>query len=566
MTKHWPVKHRRFARAPLARLRGPGRERGFTLLELLAALALAAIMIGGVVAMVNSSAEDTRGQQAALYQAQLTTAASQLIQQNSAALLTQASASTPVVVPFKSTTSPYQLVTYLSATMQGQNAYGQAPCLLVYTGANGALQGLLVTEGGQTISDTELGYIAANSGQGGGSIPATNNAAGAALGAFGAWSMAKPNPAGVSCSGTRTGTGHLASEVFFNSSLAQNSDFLYRVAVPGFPAANTMQVPIVLATETDYAGCTASGSISADTLGNVLSCQDGVWEPQASFHWRSPVADAAALAALPSPRQGDVAMTLATNRAYTFDGTTWNAVAVDEQGNLSVPGTLNLGNGQILGAVCTEPASATAVSTDASSRVLSCVNGTWQSQSEILPAAAVADSNCAIEVSNPGATDFPNCTGSPSAATFDPNNGYDVSVVTRTVPPMPKNGNISIYAWAHMTDAFVATCPGPPQDLSQGGGAYETLFAELVDNDTQDTIASAVNQSSRIEADVANVNLSLTYALPVNKTGYFVRFTTFWVIFAPSVNPANFHPSFCNGSTFTPQTGVVTSWTITPFY
>ncbi|HEV3104060.1 MAG TPA: shufflon system plasmid conjugative transfer pilus tip adhesin PilV, partial [Trinickia sp.] len=297
------------------------RARGFTMIEMLAALALAALMIAGVTALINSSLEDTRAQQTALYQSQMTAAATQLVQQNYVALAAQATTATPVVVSLNG--APYQLSSYLSNATNGQNPYGQTPCLLVYAAPTpGALQALLVTEGGRTIADPELGYIAANAGAGGGAIQATNNAGGAATGAYGAWSVGTPNPAGATCSGTKTGKGHLASLVSYNGTQSQNTDYLYRVAVPGNPGANTMQVPIVLATQADYAGCASRGAIAADASGNVLTCMSGTWEPQASFHWRGPVANAAALAALPSPAAGDVAMTLATNRAYTYTGTT----------------------------------------------------------------------------------------------------------------------------------------------------------------------------------------------------------------------------------------------------
>jgi prepilin-type N-terminal cleavage/methylation domain-containing protein len=535
------------------------RERGFTMIEILAALALAALMIAGVTVLINSSLEDTRAQQAARYQSQMAAAARQLIQQNYSALIAQATTATPVVVKLNG--SPYQLSSYLSSAMNGTNAYGQTPCLLVYAATTaGALQALLVTEGGQTIPDPELGYIAANSGTGGGSIPLTNNPGGGAIGAYGSFTVPAPNPANASCSGSKTGTGHLASLLFYNGTQAQNSDYLYRVGVPGDPAANTMQVPIVLANQADYAACPTSGAIAADALGNVLNCEAGLWEPQASFHWRGPVADAAALSALPSPAAGDVAMTLATNRAYTYTGQTWQALAVDEQGDLA------LGNQQTEGAPCAPTAaSTTPVSTDASGRVLSCQNGTWQSQSEINPLTVATDTDCAISVGQPGTSDFI-CNTAPSAPAFNPIMGYWFTTVVRRVPVLPTNGAISIYAWVHLEDAYVTNCPGAPQDLSNGQGAYATLYAQLIDADTGNTIASAVNQSSKIEGDLANVNLTVTHALPQNNSGYLVQFTTYWIIYG-GANPESFRPSYCGtGNNIFPLSGVVTSWNITPFY
>jgi prepilin-type N-terminal cleavage/methylation domain-containing protein len=527
------------------------RERGFTMIEMLAALALAALMIAGVTVLINSSLEDTRAQQAARYQSQMTAAAKQLIQQNYSALVAQATTATPVVVKLNS--SPYQLSSYLSSAMNGTNAYGQTPCLLVYAAPTaGALQALLVTEGGETIPDPELGYIAANSGTGGGSIQATNNPGGAAMGAYGSWTVPVPNPAGASCSGTKTGFGHLASLVFYNGTQAQNSDYLYRVGVPGDPAANTMQVPIVLANQTDYAACTTSGAIAADALGNVLNCEAGVWEPQASYHWRGPVADAAALSALPSPMAGDVAMTLATNRAYTYTGQTWQALAVDEQGVLA------LGNMETVGAPCAPTAaSSTPVSTDASGRVLSCQDGTWETQTEIEPASSMT--GCTMIIASPGANDYPTCAPPPSMDyyaspyTDNPTNGtfsYAYSVpVTLTKP-----GIIVASTWAHMNDG---SCPNTSGSLAQISQSIDVL------DNTNTDIAHTESQGPTLNSDSGGINNSLTQSgMPGT---YTVVVTTNWATYAGITTP--WVSSYCSQYGYpVPNTPVAAGWSINSYY
>ncbi|TKC86957.1 prepilin-type N-terminal cleavage/methylation domain-containing protein [Trinickia terrae] len=545
---------------------------GFTMIELLAALALAAIMVAGVAVMTNSMLEDTRAQQAALYQSQLTAAATQLIQQNYSALAAAATTSTPVVASLSG--SAYQMSTYMSSAMNNVNAYGQTPCLLIYgTSTAGALQALLVTEGGTTIPDAQLGFIAANAGSGGGSIQAMNNAGGAANGAFGSWTVASPNPAGASCSGTKTGVGHVASLIYYNGTQAQNADYLYRIAVPGDTTANTMQVPIGLATtETDYAACTQTAAIAADAASNVVICQQGPtssaqWVPQASYHWREPVADYASLASVAVAAQGDVRMTAKTNRAYTYNGSTWQALAVDEAGDLA------LGNAQTLGAACPTVASGTTlISTDSTGRVLSCnskTGATWQAQAEINPQTVAADTDCAIAVGQAGATDFV-CGTTPTAAAYDSTRGYYASVVTRSVPVLPANGAISVYAWAHLQDAYVTACPSTPKDISNGAGAYIVLYAELLDlskSGAAQTIASVVNQSSKIVADLANVSVNLTHAMPLNNgAGYAVRLTTWWMVYG-GADSTSFQPSYCGtGNNIFPLNGVVTSWNINPLY
>jgi prepilin-type N-terminal cleavage/methylation domain-containing protein len=544
---------RRMPRAPFSRLRYG--QRGFTMIEMLAALALAAMMIAGITVLINSSLEDTRALQAARYQSVMATAARQLIQQNDAALTAQATTTTPVVVNLNG--SPYQLSSYLSNAMNNENAYGQTPCLLIYPATTtGALQALLVTEGGQTIPDSELGYIAANSGTGGGSIPVTNNSGGAAMGAYGSWTVPAPNPAGASCSGTKTGPGHLASLVYYNGTQAQNSDYLYRVGVPGDPAANTMEVPIILANQTDYAACTTSGAVAADTLGNVLDCQAGVWEPQASYHWRGPVADAAALSTLQSPTAGDVAMTLATNRAYTYTGQTWQALAVDEQGILA------LGNMQTEGSACAPTAaSTTPVSTDATGRVLSCQNGTWQTQSEIEPASS--QTACTIIMASPGADDYPTCTPPPStnyyASPFTYNSTNGTFSYTYSIPvTLTKPGVIVASTWAHMNDGTCSARPYAAEaQLSQSVDIYENI------NNTNTDIGHTESQGPTLTNDSGGINNSLTQSGTAGT--YSVVVTTNWATYAGVTTP--WTSSFCGeNGTVVANTPIAAGWSINSYY
>ncbi|MFM0733752.1 shufflon system plasmid conjugative transfer pilus tip adhesin PilV [Paraburkholderia sediminicola] len=528
--------------------------RGFTMIEVLVALAITALMVGGMMSMMNSTLEDTRGQQAALYQQQLGAAAKQLIQQNYTALSAAATSTTPVVVPLVG--SPYQLSTFLSANVSNTNAYRQTPCLLVYGGTGGALQGLLVTEGGTTIPDPELGYISANSGQGGGSIPSINNAGGAAKGAFGAWSVATPNPAGASCTGTKAGGGHLASEVFFNGSQAQNADFLYRVAVPGNPAANTMQVPIVLAKQyVDYSGCSTRGAIAADATGNVVNCDGTRWEPQASFHWRAPVADESSLSAVPSAMQGDVVMTNLTNRAYTYNGSAWQALAVNEAGNL------DLGNTQVVGNPCTTTSpTTTPITTDAQGRVLSCQSGKWQTQSELTQNGSTT--GCELIMASAGATDYSGCLGPPGANykaspfVYNAVNGTYSYAVTVSVT-LDKPGGVVATTWAHMNDGVctTGTKPGAQAQISQS--------VDVIDVATNTLVSHTESQSPTLTDDSGGINNSVTQAVVAGK--YNVVVTTNWATYAIINTP--WTSSFCGqAGTTIPNTPVAAGWTVSSFY
>lgn len=528
--------------------------RGFTMVELLAALAIASLMIVGVTAMINTSLDDAKGQQTALYQSQLTQASAQLIKQNMNALLGTATTTVPVVVPLSGST--YQLSTYLPNGVQNRNAYGQTPCLLVYATGAGALQGLLVTEGGTTIPDAPLGYIAANAGQGGGSIPKTNNASAAAFGAFGSWSVATPNPAGKSCSGTKTGVGHLVSEVFPDNDLAQNGDFLYRVSVPGDTAANTMQVPVTLAQETDYAACTAAtGSVAADANSNVVTCHNGVWTPVSSMHWRDPVttaADLGNLSLMPAPQLGDVAMTTSTGRAYTYTGTAWRAIAVNEQGYL------DLGNQFTVGAACaSDQTNTTPVGTDSTGRVLSCRDGTWQTQTEIEPASNYT--GCTILMASPGAVDYPNCGGVPGGAwssgpfAYNAANG-SYSYTSYLTVTMTKPGIIAATTWGHMNDGSSSGATGARAQMLQDVDVLDSSGASL---------AHTESQGPTLTDDSGGITNALTQSVAAGT--YRVRITTNWATYSVIKTPWTSSLLGQQGQSI-PNTPIVEGWTVNTYY
>ena len=72
----------------------------------------------------------------------------------------------------------------------------------------------------------------------------------------------------------------------------------------------------------------------------LLTCSlDGTWSSPSS--WRAPVATHADLLALPEAdkRPDDVRMVTALNRAFTYDGREWKALAVDHNGDFDVPNT-----------------------------------------------------------------------------------------------------------------------------------------------------------------------------------------------------------------------------------
>ncbi|WP_211474765.1 shufflon system plasmid conjugative transfer pilus tip adhesin PilV [Collimonas humicola] len=340
-------------------------QRGFTLIEMLAVMAIAAILLIGLTSMIDSSLEDSKGQQAALYQAQLVDAATRYVHANYNSLLGQLGAAAPVVVTLDQLKTPAGgAAAYLPSSLAPGNAYGQIPCVIV-TKAAGApaatpqLNALVVTYGGKAIADKEIGLVAANAGRGGGYISAANPAS--AQGAT--WSLNNAALASFKSAPCLTGSsrdaGHLVSALFFDGPGQLSTDFLYRNAVPGRPELNTMNTaivmnknaPIVLSSldanavpyaENEPCGASSSassypnGAVAADAAGALLSCESGIWKKQQGS-WKDSVATYSDLYTLPvAPTLGDVRLERADNRAFTWDGVaSWIALAVDQNGRLT---------------------------------------------------------------------------------------------------------------------------------------------------------------------------------------------------------------------------------------
>jgi hypothetical protein len=95
--------------------------------------------------------------------------------------------------------------------------------------------------------------------------------------------------------------------------------------------------------------------------------------------WKTPVASFAALPAA-SNTLGDVRLTTDFNRAYAWNGASWNALAIDQNGNISIPGTATMANAVITGTATVGngcPTNGT-VAQDGTGLLLSCQSGVWK--------------------------------------------------------------------------------------------------------------------------------------------------------------------------------------------
>jgi type II secretory pathway pseudopilin PulG len=325
-------------------------QQGMTVIEAMAALAIATMLLLGLSTMIDASLDDVKGQQTALYQEQVTNAANKYITANYTALVSSTAGGTVDTI----TIAQLKAGGFLSNSFSDTNAFSQTPCVLVRQPAAGKLDALVATRGGQAIPDRDLPLVAMYAGQGGGYI--SSAAPATARGA--SWSLVTTNYLNVACGGagadvlTGAGSdgGHLVSSLFYDGPGQLSTDFLYRDAVPGRPELNkmntslTMAAPIIMegsALVTPGAACGSSASFGMDdATRSLLACgKDGKW--QAVSTWKEPVQNYSDLPTTGNT-SGDVRMVKALSRAFTYDGSGWVALAVDQNGNMSVPDTLTV--------------------------------------------------------------------------------------------------------------------------------------------------------------------------------------------------------------------------------
>lgn len=330
------------------------RQSGVAMLEILGALAIGAILVMSLASMMDTSLEDTKGQQAAYYQSQIAAAGQKYIAANAATLTTSLPAAGSLVA-----IGVAQLKTgkFLSAGTAAKNIYGQTACVLIRqpdpSGNPGKFDALVVTSGGDQIPEKVLPVIAANAGPNGGYISTSdfNNAKGSNWSSSTASYRSTTCSGGTNLSGSASDGGHLASNLFFDGPGQSSADYLYRNAVPGRPELNRMNTPIRMADialVSSGASCLdsdgvnrAAVAIDSATRGLLVCGTNNVWSSPSQ--WKEPVQNYADLPGAGNTA-GDVRMVRGLSRAFTYNGANWVALAVDQNGNMGVPGTLTAGN------------------------------------------------------------------------------------------------------------------------------------------------------------------------------------------------------------------------------
>lgn len=266
-----------------AAMQGPSRNRqgGFMAIEMIIVLILVVAGLGFGAQAMFDHADNMSSQSAADHQKIISDAAAAYIKDNYAAVLGAAGPTAPVAI----TVTMLKNTGYLQPSVTDINNFGQSYSVLAIKPTPTKLQTLVVTTGGETISETNIRRISKQVGARGGYV--SNLDTTIAEGSYAGWSVP------LASYGVSPGAGHLATALFFDDGALTN-DYLYRNAVPGHPEVNQMNTSIdmkannlnnasnvnatnVNATTVNATNAVVTGTVKAGTTDTTGETYTGGW-------------------------------------------------------------------------------------------------------------------------------------------------------------------------------------------------------------------------------------------------------------------------------------------------
>lgn len=343
-------------------------QRGITLVESIATLGIMSAVAVGTVMMSSQYSEDTRTTGAAEHMKTVAEAASLYVRDNRAAMMSQASATTPVMI----STAALSAAGYLPPGFSSLNAFRQNVCALVLEPSTGVLNTLAVAENvsaATALDDVTLAHFASLMGSAGGGRFASDTAN--LTGTGGAWSMPvttfdnRANTAGRRCDGATAGAVQIVNGTpvlayWMAATDTADPGFLSRDVVPGNPGANTMQTNINMGGNrianlnavTIDAACGAgvnNGEIASGPNGEVVTCVAGLWKSPGRAYWGAVVGTFSALPACNATNLGETRRVTDINGVFLCNGLRWDA-ALNTSNNFVLPQHLQVaGNANISG-------------------------------------------------------------------------------------------------------------------------------------------------------------------------------------------------------------------------
>lgn len=308
-------------------------------------------------------------------------AVSKYLKDNFSTVLASATATSPVQI----TVPMLRNTDYLPSGFTDTNGFGQSIIGLARKPNPNQLEAIVLTTGGQTISEIGIRTIAENLGGPGGYISSSN--ANVVQGVRGGWQVTLSNYA------INPGAGHTASALFFMDGQLAN-DYLYRNAVPGHPELNTMNTDLNLGghninntsainasgnvtTTADISArnVTANGTVTAATTNTTGETYTGGWfRTRGDAGWYSEKWGGGIYQSDPDWVRIYNDKGLATGGAFV-SGNVTSLSTITSSGRLSTNEYLSIGGQAAEGSACNDNR---LIAKNAAGSTLSCESGVWK--------------------------------------------------------------------------------------------------------------------------------------------------------------------------------------------
>lgn len=317
------------------------RQHGYGLIELIGVIALGGMLSALVLTVQDDDWQRARVRQGGARHALVASGAARWLSAQRTLLADLVPASAAYAVSLSQLSS----AGYLADTLTPTDAFGQSSCLLLRRDGL-ELDALVVDTGGQPPVNADLAEMAAGAGPGAGLTVAGPPLQ--ARGAFGTWTLdatALQRFAGTSCGSVGAGRVVTPLHQSLDPALDGAPRFLARQGSGADAPWNVMDTPLAIGGAALAAvgdACGGSAALALDTQRNLLTCGvDGRWRRHsAGGTWKETRASYAALPADDQP--GDVRLAADLQRAFVAGAKgSWKGLAVDQDGNLAVPGQFN---------------------------------------------------------------------------------------------------------------------------------------------------------------------------------------------------------------------------------
>lgn len=241
-------------------------QSGFSLLEAVVGMAIMATAGVGVLHYISQQAEEAQFNTAATQFKKVSKAAELYLKDNYSQLASQSSSNKSAEV----TLDMLKRTNYLADDFPERNPFGQTYQMLTRQPAANQLDSVVMTVGGEEISELGLRKISSSIGATGGYISKSSPTK--ITGAYQGWN------ADLHTYGVGASEGHIASSLYLaDGSLV--TDYLYRRKVPGHPELNAMSTDLNMASNNiDNAGNIGARNVNAtsEVTGRNVTASENV--------------------------------------------------------------------------------------------------------------------------------------------------------------------------------------------------------------------------------------------------------------------------------------------------